>query len=86
VAEQKNRFVDRLYHRRGILALILETVSFGLVRFTPAATGDGVDRELLHKRGLHELPVGRVVAEGAVNEHQGSAAPVLVVGDGDAGG
>jgi hypothetical protein len=47
VAEDENRFPDRLNHRHDISALILEAVTFGRVRFTPAPAGDGVDGELL---------------------------------------
>ncbi len=81
MAEEENRFADRLNQRHDIPALILKAVTFGRVRFTPAPAGDGVDGELLLEEWLYELPVGLVVAEGAVHEDQGRAAAVLVVGD-----
>ena len=46
---------------------------------------DGIHGELLGEQGLHEHPVGFVVAEAAVNEHEGRAGAVLVVANGYAG-
>jgi len=86
VAEEEHRCTDRLQHRYDISALILKAVPFGRVRFPPAAAGDGIDSELLLEERLYELPVGVVVAEGAVHEDQGRAAAVLIVGDCDASG
>jgi hypothetical protein len=74
VAEEEHRSADQLHHRHDIPALILKAVTFGRVRFTPAAAGDGIDGELRLEEWLHERPVGLVVAEGGVHEEQGRAA------------
>ena len=51
------------------------------VRFTSAAAGDGIDRELFFEKWLHEVPVGLVVTEGAVHEQEGRPLAALLVRD-----
>jgi len=77
VAEKKNGFTNRLNQRHHIAALILKRVPFGRVRFTPPATGDRMNGELLLEAWRYKLPVTSVIAEGAVHEHQGRAAAYL---------
>jgi hypothetical protein len=85
VTEKKDRFVDRPDHSDDIVNFVLETVTFGGVRFAATSASDGVDRESLLEHRLDELPVRGVVAERAVDENERRPAPVLVVRNSHAG-
>src|SRR4029450_3029222 len=82
MTEQEDRFADALDECDEVIDLIFEPVALGRVRLTAPAAGDGVDREVLLECRLHELPVGVVIAEGAMRQDQRRAAPAAVVRDG----
>jgi hypothetical protein len=80
VTEKKDRFVDRPDHSDDIVNFVLETATFGGVRFAATSASDGVDRESLLEHRLDELPVRGVVAERAVDENERRPGSVLVLG------
>lgn len=82
VTEQEDPFADVLDQRDQVVDLVFEMMVVCRIRLAPAAPGDGIDSELLAKARFHEFPVGVVIAERAVRQHERRAAAALVVRDG----
>ena len=82
MTQQEDRFADGLDDRDDVANLVLERVVLGCVRLAAAAAGNRIDGELLLEGRLDEFPIGVVIAEGAVHEHERWAAAALVVRDG----
>ena len=84
VTEKKDGLLDAFDQRNDILCFVQQSVPLSRVGLSPATAGNGPHRKLFLKDGLDDLPVGDVIAETAVHEHERWSAAVLGVRHGDA--
>ncbi len=82
VTEQEDRLLDGLEQSDQVVNLVLDAVTLGRVGLATPAPRDGAGREVLAESRLDEFPVGVVIAEGAVRQHEKRAAAARFVRDG----
>lgn len=75
MAEQDNRFVDRIDDCGNVLDLLFESIVVSVTAFAPTPTIDRIDREVLREGGS-DWVLPRVICGRTMDEHEQGPLPV----------